>query len=216
MNDFMTFVERAVQPIHATAARKREMREEMLTHIRFAYDEELRQSTDARAAADAALRRFGNTSDLQLQLQASVPLFERLVFCFLRKETLMSAWPWMVCWFAILIVMLVVAPGEMRPALAAVALIGAVGVARLTWDNHTAITRWLGPRWGWRALAIAFGPSIILPALAKLKHAMQIGDMPHDIVRTLVVALILGSLIVFIGLASTAHAVATRRRTQPV
>ena len=122
----------------------------------------------------------------------------------------MSPWPWIVCWFMILIAMLVIAPGEMRPTLSAVAIVGAAGILRLTWDKNPTM-RWFGPRWGWRAFALAFGPSIILPALAKLKHAAQTDAISHDVMRALVVALVLGSLIIFIGLASIAHAFATRR-----
>jgi hypothetical protein len=186
------------------------MREELLAHLQCAYDQELQKHSDPRAAADGALRRFGNVADLQTQLQASVPLLERFVLRFLRKEILMSAWPWIVCWFVILIAMVVIAPGEMRPVLSAVAIVGAAGIFRLTKEN-SATMRWLGPRWGWRAFALAFGPSIILPALAKLKHAAQTDAISHDVMRALVVALVLGSLIIFIGLASIAHAVATRR-----
>jgi hypothetical protein len=215
MSDFSDLIEQALQPIHATRARKLAMREELAAHLQSAYEEELRSSNDPIAATDAALRRFGNVVDLQMQLQSSVPALERFVVGCLRKESFMSTWPWIACWFAVMIAMMIIAPSEMRSALAAVAAIGGIGISRLTSDGHKSIMRWLGPRWGWRAFAIAFGPSIILPALAKLKHAMQINQVSPEIIRALIAAMLVGSLVVFIGLASSAHAIASRRRPEP-
>jgi hypothetical protein len=54
------------------------MREELLGHLLRAFDDELARSGDERAAAAETLRRFGEADDLQVELDASVPVGERL------------------------------------------------------------------------------------------------------------------------------------------
>ena len=120
----------------------------------------------------------------------------------------MSGWTWTVAWIVLLACMLLIA-GDMRGPLIVVGLIGAIGIARLT-RKDDSITRWFGPRWGWRAFAVLFGMSIILPALAKLKHGQQEHLLNHPIMTDLVIALGLGGLIVLIGIVSTIHSVAKR------
>jgi hypothetical protein len=89
---FGSLMRRAIGPIAAGAARKRQMAEELHAHLWEAYQEETSRLHDQEAAADAAIRRLGNADDFRRELQASVPWLERIVFFFGDKETLMSRW----------------------------------------------------------------------------------------------------------------------------
>jgi hypothetical protein len=209
MKDFNPLIERAVRPIHASAARKQAMCEELLAHLQAAYEQELPNHLDPQTAVEIAQQRLGDIDELGAQLQASVPMLERILLRLFRKEILMSTWLWILAWTVVLTAMMIIAPREMLPVLSAVAVIGAAGIVRLTHEDNT-FTRWLGPRWGWRAFAILFGPSIILPALAKLKHAHQINMLAADVMSALIVALSLGALVMLIGIVSTIHSVAKR------
>jgi len=208
MTDFTTIIDRAVGPLHASARRRRAMQAELLAHLNAAYAEELQTQADPIAAAREAHRRFGDIDELRNQLQASVPIVERVLCRLIRKEILMSGWIWTVGWLVLLACMIPMA-NEMRLPLIAVALIGAIGIARLT-RGDDSVTRWLGPRWGWRAFAVLFGMSIILPALAKLKHGQQDHLLNRNIATDLAIALSLGGLIVLIGIVSTVRSVSKR------
>src|SRR5438067_3146132 len=98
MNDFHPLIERAIHTIHARAARKQAMREELLAHLQEVFEEELAKQKDARLAAQTARQRLGDVEQLAAQLQASVPFFEQLLHWFVRKEILMAAWLWLVGW----------------------------------------------------------------------------------------------------------------------
>ncbi|HOX40052.1 MAG TPA: permease prefix domain 1-containing protein [Candidatus Brocadiia bacterium] len=79
MRELKKQVERVVRPIRAVGHRKDRMREELLAHLTATYDEELERDGDEPAAVARALQRFGDPSDLRLELQASVPLLERVL-----------------------------------------------------------------------------------------------------------------------------------------
>jgi len=74
----MIQVERAVQPGGVNERRKDRMREELLAHVTYIYEEELVRRGDARAALQAALERFGDPAQLTRALQESVSLGRRL------------------------------------------------------------------------------------------------------------------------------------------
>jgi hypothetical protein len=67
-------VERAVRPVRASTPRKRGMREELLSHVREAFEEESAKLGDDRAALERTALRFGDPAEVTSQLQESVPL----------------------------------------------------------------------------------------------------------------------------------------------
>jgi hypothetical protein len=79
MKDLMVHVERAVRPVRANERRKLAMRRELLAHLTAIYDEEKARHSDDPAALRAALERFGEPAVLTRDLQAAVPLAERLL-----------------------------------------------------------------------------------------------------------------------------------------
>jgi hypothetical protein len=93
-------VERAVRPVRSSQRTKDRMRAELLEHLESLYNQELARSGDEAAALDAATRRFGDTSELTGELQASVPQLEQWAFLSLpgsrwsqrRREEAIGAW----------------------------------------------------------------------------------------------------------------------------
>ena len=77
MNELMVHVERAVRAVHASPARKRRMRQELLAHLTGLVEEEKARGSDEQEALAGALRRFGDPAGLSQDLQASVPRLER-------------------------------------------------------------------------------------------------------------------------------------------
>lgn len=77
MKELMVHVERAVRAVHASPARKRRMRQELLAHLRGLVEEEKARGVDEGQALARALQRFGDPAGLSLDLQASVPRLER-------------------------------------------------------------------------------------------------------------------------------------------
>jgi ATP-dependent Clp protease ATP-binding subunit ClpC len=77
MKELMVHVERAVRAVHASPARKRRMRQELLAHLTGLLEEEKARGGDEHQALAEALRRFGDPADLSRDLQASVPRLER-------------------------------------------------------------------------------------------------------------------------------------------
>jgi hypothetical protein len=73
----MKIVERVVRPLHASIARKRRMRDELLTHLSAIYEEELARLGDPLASVEAAATRFGDPKELAVELQATVPRREQ-------------------------------------------------------------------------------------------------------------------------------------------
>jgi hypothetical protein len=64
-------VERVVRPVRASTARKRKMREELLSHVTAVFEEEASNSNEA-AALDKTRARFGAAEELTAQLQMSM------------------------------------------------------------------------------------------------------------------------------------------------
>ena len=77
MRELMVHVERAVRAVHASPARKRRMRQELLAHLTGLVEEEKARGGDEQEALARALQRFGDPADLSRDLQASVPRLER-------------------------------------------------------------------------------------------------------------------------------------------
>lgn len=74
----MKIVERAVRPVRASSGRKLKMREELLAHLTEIHEQERTQLRDRVQATQAAARRFGDPTDLALELQSAVPWWERV------------------------------------------------------------------------------------------------------------------------------------------
>ncbi len=73
-------VERIVRPIRGSAHRKTRMREELLVHLTSVLDEELvARDGDVAVATAAAIARFGDPAALRVDLQATVPVVERVL-----------------------------------------------------------------------------------------------------------------------------------------
>jgi hypothetical protein len=77
MKELMVHVERAVRAVHASPARKRRMRQELLAHLTGLVEEEKARGGDEQEALSRALQRFGDPAGLSRNLQASVPHTER-------------------------------------------------------------------------------------------------------------------------------------------
>lgn len=80
----MKLVERAVRPVRASSSRKWKMREELLSHVSCLYDEEFSRLGDAKAAMEAASRRFGDPGELSREFQHSLPMRERWFYLLQR------------------------------------------------------------------------------------------------------------------------------------
>lgn len=70
-------VEDAIRPVRATMARKRRIREELLAHVVSVFQQECERGGDQRAALAETKQRFGDSKALSLQLQESVPRWDR-------------------------------------------------------------------------------------------------------------------------------------------
>ena len=83
----------AVDPIPASPHRKRSMREELLGHLRGAYEQELAENKPSETALATTIDRFGNLDLIRDQLHQSVPVLERLVFQLnTPREQVMLRW----------------------------------------------------------------------------------------------------------------------------
>jgi hypothetical protein len=96
LDDLTAYVRQAVGPLFGSRLRKRQMQEELLAHLLSLYDEELALLQDKQKAAARAKQRFGRVDDLCNDLQAAVPLVERLFFFISRKGNLMKRWLWII------------------------------------------------------------------------------------------------------------------------
>jgi ATP-dependent Clp protease ATP-binding subunit ClpC len=74
----MRLVERAVRPVRASIVHKRKVRDELLSHLTGIYDEELERCGTPLSAMQAASERFGDPTELARELNASLPLGERI------------------------------------------------------------------------------------------------------------------------------------------
>jgi ATP-dependent Clp protease ATP-binding subunit ClpC len=71
-------VERAVRPVRVSIARKRRMREELLSHVVGVFEEEAARLGDEQSALARTRERFGQAAELTGQLQESVPPSDRV------------------------------------------------------------------------------------------------------------------------------------------
>ena len=196
--DFQADLTEAIGSIAASPRRKRIMREELLSHLLSSYQEELHREADGPFAVDAAIKRLGNVEELRLQLQATVPFFERLLFvCIDRKEKLMLR----VLWIVGIVAWIVGSTCNQQLEFAGVTLFVGCVFWHL-WQKDNLAFRLIGPRWPWFAgsVAVLFGTAIVLPAMAKIKH-------DDHFAVTSVVAMTLGTLIVLGGIAFIAQAI---------
>jgi hypothetical protein len=91
--DLRTHVERTLASVAVRPSHRRRIQEEMLAHLLAVYDEEFARTGDENASARTAKGRFGCPEVLGSELEASVPLVERLFFLFLlRKANIMWRW----------------------------------------------------------------------------------------------------------------------------
>ncbi len=75
---FRDRIERVVGPVWASESRKDRMREELFAHLEASFEEERGHLGDDGAAADRAIQRLGEASELTRSLQDSVPWLERV------------------------------------------------------------------------------------------------------------------------------------------
>ncbi len=73
-------VERIVRPLHASELRKDRIREELLSHITAAFDEERAAGFAEPEAAARAAQRLREPPTVTRRLQASIPKSERIMF----------------------------------------------------------------------------------------------------------------------------------------
>lgn len=85
LTQLKVLVERAVRPVRASTSRKRAMREELLGHVTAVHAEELAVHGEEAAALERTAARFGDPAQLTAQLQASLPLGERLEWFFEQR-----------------------------------------------------------------------------------------------------------------------------------
>jgi hypothetical protein len=113
LNDLAAHVAQAIDPLPAGRSRKQQMQEELLAHLLAIFDEELASHKDEETAVGQAKKRFGLPDDLCGELQAAVPLPERLVFLLCGKGKTMWRWLWAVGCVAVMVGM-----GFVLPAIA--------------------------------------------------------------------------------------------------
>ncbi len=78
MKSLRIHVERIVRPIRASVPRKNKMREELLAHLRTAFDEERATVPTDEVAVERAKHRLGDPDALRAELQSAVPWYERI------------------------------------------------------------------------------------------------------------------------------------------
>jgi len=121
--EFEEHVGSAVDPIPASPQRKGSMREELLAHLRGAYEQELANNMPPETAMAAAIDRFGNLDLIRNDLRQSVPLLERLIFQFKTSESVRPRWipereQVMLRWILVGVALMAIGMGLILPALA--------------------------------------------------------------------------------------------------
>jgi hypothetical protein len=81
----MKLVERTVRPVHASLAKKRKMREELLAHLTAIYEEELTRSDNPTVALQTAAERFGEPAVLADEFNSMLPWAERVNYFISRS-----------------------------------------------------------------------------------------------------------------------------------
>jgi hypothetical protein len=156
--DFDRRVARVVGGLRAGRRRKAVMREELLAHLLGAYAQEADRAGPGPPAIGAAVERFGDCDRLARELQAGVPLLERIAALIVNKEHRM-----------------------------------------------------------WRLLILGgflvtlFGISMVLPALAKLKHVAANTGVGHPLMM-LALGLSIGVAVAVVGLSLVTWGIVHRSR----
>jgi hypothetical protein len=148
-------VQAIIDPLRAGARRKSIMREELLAHLAAIYEDERDRARCADHALAGTLRRFGDSSQLTNDLQASVPALERFISMIYNPEQGMKRF-----WLTLIL----------------------AGIAGL-----------------------AFGLSLVLPALAKYKLHGHLEGGP-------LVFLVLGVVIMVLGAQVSCWGIARKMR----
>ena len=204
VKDFDGHLDQAIESIAARPGRKCMMREELLRHLYEVYQVELGCLSDEGAALEAAIKRLGSADELRMQLQASVPRFERMLFmCLDRKETFMLRWLWVVGVAAIVVANIFSFSQDDQVLLVGVALISGLIFRHLLQKNNIAL-RFVGVRWPWLMglVGVLFGMAIVLPAMAKMKNTGAVELLQIEF-------LTVGAMIVIAGLYFMFQAVKT-------
>lgn len=76
---FEDFLEQTLATLPVGDCHRQAMRAELLGHLLCAFDDELARCGDERAAVSETLRRFGAADELRVELDACVPIWERLL-----------------------------------------------------------------------------------------------------------------------------------------
>lgn len=204
VKDFDGHLDRAIESIAARPGRKCMMCEELLRHLYEVYQVELGCLSDEGAALEAAIKRLGSADELRMQLQASVPRFERMLFmCLDRKETFMLRWLWVVGVAAIVVANIFNFSQDDQVLLVGMALISGLIFRHLLQKNNIAL-RFVGVRWPWLMglVGVLFGMAIVLPAMAKMKNTGAVELLQIEF-------LTVGAMIVIAGLYFMFQAVKT-------
>ncbi|MGD0138252.1 MAG: permease prefix domain 1-containing protein [Tepidisphaeraceae bacterium] len=204
--DFEAHLCRVIDSIAARPDRKRIMREELLGHLLECHQAELSRGSNERAAVQAAIERLGSVDELRMQLQASVPFFERMLFaCLNRKETLMSRWLWIVAVAGFVAGLSVGFPHHEQFTLGCAVLLCGLGLGHL-FQQRNVPPRRIGPRLlaPVGCFVILVGNGVVLPAMAKIKHDGTFGALALENVA-------MGALIALSGLGFVAFAIRTFR-----
>jgi len=90
-----THIEGIVRPIGANFARKDQMREELLAGLTDLYEAEIAEGCSEEEALRRALDGFGDPDEIRREMQATVPLRERILFCGLSCPNWVAGEGWL-------------------------------------------------------------------------------------------------------------------------
>lgn len=79
MHEFETHVDWIIASLHVSSSRKLEIRHELLSHLKAAYEEEFARVSDHKCACAMALERLGDPAHLSLELKIGIPVTELIV-----------------------------------------------------------------------------------------------------------------------------------------
>jgi len=90
-----THIESVVRPISANFARKDQMREELLAGLTDLYEAEIAEGCGTEEALRRALDGFGDPDEIRREMQATVPLRERVLYCGLSCPKWVAGGGWL-------------------------------------------------------------------------------------------------------------------------
>jgi hypothetical protein len=202
-----------LQSVAAWPWHRRAMEQELAAHLFDACQEEF--DREAAGALDRAIARLGHPDLWRRQLQATVSPFERITSSWLfSKDSTMSHRLTIILCVLGMIVWAAALPEDAPFMLGALSMLAVIGARHLLHAKY-------GPNWWSRGhfpwlggcLAIAFGPAMILPALARIKAvSLQVGAVTFQ--YNTVAPLTIGALITMFGLGVLIWRV-TRRIVRP-